>query len=280
MDRNRANHAYTALLAAPRFEILPLASVLDETSALPEGTVVTVTASPRRGLDATVETCQKLAAQQLRAVPHLAARQVTGEEHLRELLDRLAGSGIDEVFVVGGDAAVPAGPYADGLALLRAMAGLGRLPATVGVPAYPEGHPVLGERTLWSALHAKQAYASYVVTQLCFEARAVCRFAAAARDRGITLPVVAGVPGAVDTRTLLRMSVRIGVGDSLRFAKGHRSLAGRLLRPGAYLPDALVGELAARADAGECAPAGLHFYTFNRLGATARWAAEARRRAG
>ncbi|PRX51468.1 methylenetetrahydrofolate reductase (NADPH) [Prauserella shujinwangii] len=271
--------ALAPLLARPRYEVLPLPSVLDQTGALPEDTVVTVTASPRRGTGATVELCEKLAAQRLHAVPHLAARQCTGRGELREMLARLDGAGIEEVFVVGGDAAQPAGPYPDGLALLRAMADLGLLPARIGVPSYPEGHPSIPGPALWSALRAKQPFAHYTVTQLCLDGAAVCRFTATLREEGVDLPVVAGVPGTVEARSLLTIGLRIGVGDSLRFLRGHTSAAGRILRPGGYRPRRLLRTLDAELERNRCALAGLHFYTFNRVGATARWVRRAHRRA-
>ncbi|MGH3450311.1 MAG: methylenetetrahydrofolate reductase [Haloechinothrix sp.] len=271
--------AMASLLTQPRYEILPLPGVLEQTAELPAGSVVTVTASLRQGVSATVEISERLAAQGMRAVPHLAARQFHDEAELSEVVSRLEAAGIDEVFVVGGDASEPAGRFADGLSLLRSMAELGRLPARIGVPSYPEGHRSIDEHALWAALRAKQRYAGYTVTQLCFDADTVCRFAAAARRRGITLPIVAGVPGVVDTGTLLRVSLRIGIGESMRFVRGHRSVAGRLLRPGGYRPEALVRKLGARAREGRCEMAGLHIYTFNHVGATARWVQQAHRRA-
>jgi methylenetetrahydrofolate reductase (NADPH) len=159
------------------------------------------------------------------------------------------------------------------------MADLGRLPARIGVPSYPEGHPVIDTDTLWSQLKQKQAYAHYTVTQLCFDADAVCRFAAAARRRGIDLPVVAGVPGTVDVRTLLTVGLRVGVGDSLRYLRGHHAVVSRLLSPGGQRPERVLRDLGAHVARGGCVLSGLHFYTFNRVLATARWAAEAHRRA-
>lgn len=267
------------LLHRPRYEILPLEPALAQTAELPAGSVVTVTSSPRQGLAATVEITERLVAQGLHAVPHLAARQVRDRSELSELLERLESAGVTEAFVVAGDAREPRGPYPDGLSLLRAMDDLGRMPARVGVPGYPEGHWAIGTPALWSSLRAKQPYAAYVVTQLCFDADAVCRFALEARHRGIDLPIVAGVPGVVDAAKLLRVSMRVGVGQSIRFVRGHRSVAGRLLRPGGYRPEPLVRRLAAQVAAGRCELAGLHLYTFNRVAATQRWVAQAYRRA-
>lgn len=273
----RRRQALGPLVQRPRFEVLPLESVLPQTAQLPAGSVVTVTSSPRRGLDATVRLAEQLAAQGLHAVPHLAARQVPDQGALSGLLDRLESAGIAEVFVVGGDAPEPLGPYPDGLSLLRAMAELGRLPSRIGVPGYPEGHWAIDDQTLWSSLQAKGEFAAYVVTQLCFDADTVCRFAGRVRGE-VGLPVVAGVPGVVDVGKLLRVSLKVGVGESIRFVR-HTSVAGRLLRPGGYRPEPLVRKLAARVAAGRCDLAGLHLYTFNHVEASQRWVAQVHRRA-
>lgn len=252
-----------------RFEVLPLDAVLDETAHLPENTTVTVTASPTRGLDATVQLCEKLAAQRLRVVPHLAARQVRDATHLRDVLDRLAAVETDEVFVIAGDASTAAGPFGDGLSLLRAIEESGRRPRRIGVPCYPEGHPTVPDDALWEALRAKQPYADYAVSQLCFDPGVVCRFLRAARQRGVTLPVLVGVAGVVSPAALLRVGSRIGVGDSLSFLRANRStVAGLVSR---HDPGRFLAGLADRAADGECAPAGLHFYTFNRVSATTAW---------
>ncbi|WP_034267509.1 methylenetetrahydrofolate reductase [Haloechinothrix halophila] len=275
----RTRRAVAPLLTAPRYEILPLPGALEATEQLPAGSVVTVTASPHKGLHATIDIAEDVMAQGMRAVPHLAARQFRDSGELSEVLDRLDAAGISEVFVVGGDSQHPAGDFADGLALLRGMADLGRLPAEIGVPSYPEGHHAIDDETLWTSLHAKQDYATYTVTQLCFDADAICRFAAEAQRRGITLPVVVGTPGVVDLTKLLRVGLKIGVGDSLRFARGNYSVAGKLLRPGGYRPDGLVRKLANRVADGHCTLAGLHFYTFNHVAETARWVRQTHRRA-
>lgn len=275
----RRRRPIAPLLAEPRYEVLPLPAVLDQTAALPPGSVVTVTASPRQGTAATIDIAERLAAQGMRAVPHIAARQVSDRAELAAILDRLEAAAINEVFVVGGDEPTPAGAYDDGLALLRDMAELDRLPARIGVPSYPEGHWAIGGPTLWESLRSKQDFATYTVTQLCFDADAICRFTIEARENGVSLPVVAGVPGVVDAARLLRISLRIGIGQSIRFVRGHRSVAGRLLRPGGYRPDGLLRKLATRMGEGRCELAGLHFYTFNRVGATARWVGQAHRRA-
>ncbi|GAA4892463.1 methylenetetrahydrofolate reductase [Actinomycetospora straminea] len=273
-----ARTTLAALLADPRFEVAPTADVLDLASDLPAGATVTVTTTPRRGVAATVAAAEALAARGFAAVPHLAARSLRDRAELAEHLDRLAAAGVREVFVVGGDAREAAGQLPDGLALLRVMEELGRRPPRVGVPSYPDGHHRIDDDVLWADLRVKQFHADYTVTQLCFDADLVGRFAREARARGIDLPVIAGVPGVVDAARLLRLSVRIGVADAARFARSHRGTAGSLLRPGRHTPDELVAGLAAGAAAGADL-AGLHLYTFNQVAPTVRWLSRARRAA-
>lgn len=279
MSRASGRRAMSSLLARPQFELVPVRGASDAARALPAGATVTVTVSSRGGTAATVELVERLSAQGFRALPHLAARQFRDENELSDVLGRLDSAGVRGAFVVAGDVDPAAGPFPDGLSLLRAMGRIGHRLTSIGVPSYPEGHPVIDDSALWSALRAKQDFANYTVTQMCFDPDAVCRFVATARAHGITLPVVVGVPGAVDTGKLLRIGMHIGVGESIRFAKGHLGIAGELLRPGGYRPGRLVRSLAERAEARECEFAGLHIYTFNQVEATVAWLYRVRRNA-
>lgn len=271
LSRRRGQGTPATLLNAARFEIVPLRDALDATDDLPSGATVTVTASPSRGITATVDLAVALAGRGFRAVPHLAAREIRDEDELTALVGRLTRAGIDDVFVVGGDAPDAAGQFRDGLALLSTMARLGHRFDRVGVPSYPEGHHAIGDDTLWRVLVAKQRYATYTVTQLCFDAETIARFSLQARYRGITLPIIAGVPGAVDAAKLLRVSLRVGVGPSVKFVRGHRAVARRLLRPGGFRPDGLIRRMERNVHDGTADISGLHIYTFNQTASTAAW---------
>lgn len=264
----------TALLDGPRFELLPLPEAAEEALSLPADGTVTVTCSPRRGLEATLALTEDLAGAGWHAVPHLAARQIRDEVALKDVVRRLEAAGVTEVFVVGGDLPTPVGAFDSGLALLEAMAELGAGFDRVGIPAYPEGHPRIDDATLLAALHAKQPHADYLVTQMSFDPAAILDWLRNTRRAGIHLPAYVGLPGAVDRLTLARMAMRIGVGDSARFLKSHRRLLGRL--GGRDLPSELTDRLAAALDAGD-GVAGAHLYTFNRVGPTAAWLTSARR---
>src|SRR5579875_1548163 len=93
-----------------RYEVLPTPSAEDAVHAsLPPGFTVTITASPSKGLEATLALAERLAAAGYRVVPHLAARMVAGRTELDEICDRLRAVGVDTVFVPAGDADPPAG---------------------------------------------------------------------------------------------------------------------------------------------------------------------------
>ena len=99
------------LLRDSRFEIIPVRGIEDRMKGLPPGSTVTVTASPTYGLLRTVEVTEWLVAHGYHAVPHLSARMVNGRNELAGLVSRLEDAGIDQAFVIGGDASPPAGPY-------------------------------------------------------------------------------------------------------------------------------------------------------------------------
>jgi len=263
--------AIDRVLADPTFELIPLKNAREQAAALPRGATVSVTASPAKGLEATVELAVELQAGGLRAIPHISARMVHDEIQLAGLLDAVAAAGIDRAFVVGGDAQDP-GPFLDGLSVLRAMEALGRLPAEIGVPCYPQGHPVIPDDRLLEALHAKARFASYMTTQLCFDADAIATWLAARRAEGIALPVRIGIPGVAAIPKLLEISARIGVRDASRFVLKNSRFVGELLKSGGlYKPTKLLERLAPLLRDPAAKVIGLHVYTFNNVEATESW---------
>jgi methylenetetrahydrofolate reductase (NADPH) len=222
-------------LADPTFELIPLKNVREQAAALPAGATVSVTASPGKGIEATVDLAIALEVAGLRAIPHLSARMIRDRAHLATLQSKLRDAGIDRAFVVGGDADEP-GEFLDGLSLLRAMADAGTLPAEVGCPCYPQGHPDIPDAALVQALRDKAPLVSYMTTQLCFDPKAIERFIAARRADGIELPVKIGIPGVAEIPKLMSISARIGVRDASRFVLKNRRFVGQLIKSGSWAP--------------------------------------------
>jgi methylenetetrahydrofolate reductase (NADPH) len=266
----------TAALRQARCEVLPVTAADDIERHVPLQLPVTVTASPRHGIEPTVALAEQLAGRGFRVVPHLAARSIEGEAHLADVLRRLDSAGVDDAFVIAGDNVRPAGPFADAHALLTAMdrlwrTGVGRPLDRIGVAGYPEGHPMATPEELLDALRAKQSRATYVVSQLCFDAGTILSWVRELRRDGVTLPVYVGIAGAVDRRRLLAVAGRIGVGPSARYLRRHRHQMTRLLLPGGYRPDRLLRPLAPAFADPKLAVIGLHIYTFGSLATTERW---------
>jgi len=159
------------VLADPTFELIPLKNVREQAAALPRGATVSVTASPAKGIEATVELAIELESTGLHAIPHLSARMIRNRAHLDELLTKMADAGIDRAFVVGGDADEP-GEFLDGLSLLRAMADLGKLPSEVGCPCYPQGHMDIPTPALEQALRDKAPFVVVFATPKFCQSRA------------------------------------------------------------------------------------------------------------
>lgn len=258
-------------LSDPRMEIIPIEGAREQAGHLAPGRRVTVTCSPTLGLERTLSFSEELADRGLRVVPHISARLVESREHLRRVLDRLDGHGIGEMFVVGGDAKEPAGPFPCAGTLLREMSGVGPGVREVGVTAYPESHPLIDDEVLVQALLDKQPFATYMVTQICFDPGAILGWLSEVRRRGVELPVYIGLPGVVDRRKLLRISLKIGIGDSARFLRQQSGLAGRLIKPGGYNPDRLIESLAPYLGDPDYNIAGFHINTFNQVETTEKW---------
>ncbi len=265
-------NAVAQLLAHPRYEVIPLDGVEDTLIAhVPRDVKITVTASPTRGLDPTLDLAGRLSAHGYEVVPHLSARSVLDDGHLRAILAQVEAAGLREVFVVAGDASQPAGQFAGAVDLLRAMAAHGHGLRDIGITGYPESHPLIDDETTIQAMFEKAEFATYIVSQICFDASVTGRWIENVWARGTRLPIYVGMPGAVRTRKLLGVSSRIGLGESARFLRKHGRLLGRLLMPGAYSPDGLIRGLEPALVDPDRKVAGFHMFTFNEIEATEHW---------
>ena len=73
-----SREALTRFLSHPRYEVLPTEESGDLVMRnLPTEVTITVTSSPRRGIEATLALAERLAAGGYAVVPHLAARLIT-----------------------------------------------------------------------------------------------------------------------------------------------------------------------------------------------------------
>ena len=263
--------ALREMLTAAHVELMPIGSLEEQMRALLPGSTVTVTCSPKMGVDVTVKEAVTLAGHGFDVVPHLAARQIAGKSQLEDILNKLGDAGIDSIFVPGGDVATPTGDFDSALQLLRAMSELDHNISRIGVAAYPEGHPFINHETLINTLRLKQEFATTCVTQMCFNGDKITKWIGSIRNEGITLPIRLGLPGAVERKKLFKFSLRMGVGDSARFLIKQTRTVRKLMAAKIYQPDDLVYHLADYVGVARFNIVGFHLYTFNQLETTNRW---------
>jgi methylenetetrahydrofolate reductase (NADPH) len=128
-------------------------------------------------------------------------------------------------------------------------------------------------------MFAKAPMATCIISQICFDAGVIAGWIAEVRRRGTHLPIWIGLPGSVDHAKLMRVSMKIGLGESARFLRHHRNWMSRLLTR-QFKPDPLLRGLAPTLADPAANVAGLHLYTFNEVARTERWRRDALRRLG
>jgi len=254
------------------YEVIPFKkteqAVLD---AVPTNVRLTVTASPAKGQDATVDLAVALAGHGYRVAPHLSAQQVRDRAHLADVVARCREAGITDVFVIGGDPTDTPTEFQHAHDLLVALHELDHGFTEIGIGGHPEGHPSVSEDVLFQALADKAALATHITTQIVFDPAVILRWARELTRRGIDLPVHVGVPGAVHRQKLIRVSGGLGIGESAKFLKKQQGLLWRFFVPGGYSPDKIIKGLVPHIGRPDNALAGFHVFTFNDLAPTEAW---------
>ena len=255
-------------------EIIPVPGIEDKLDSLPSDMYLAVTCSPTKGVDETLELSEKLIERGFRVTPHIASKCVSGEKHLEAIIKKLDELGIESIFVPGGDRPEPMGDFNNALDLLKALKKLGHNLNKIGMAAHPEGHPDVSDEILMEALEEKKDLADFIVTQMCFDAEILNDWMNQIHKKGVELPVWVGLPGVIERGRLLKTSLRIGVGDSLRFLRKKSQVATELMKSSIYNPDDLVRDITEQIDINDSKLAGYHIYCFNQIETTEKWRTE------
>lgn len=265
--------AIVQALRTMTYEVMPFKGTEDKVLAhVPKDVALTVTAAEAKGLEPTIELATALSRQGYRVAPHLAARLVRDKVELGDIADRLKDSGVDRLFCIGGDAPKAAGDFHDAISLLRALDELNHRFSSIGIGGYPEGHGIISDELMERALEEKAPHASQVITQLCFDPDTIVRWAQQIKARGVDLPIRVGIPGSISRQKLIRVSARLGLGQSARFLEKQSNMFWRFFLPGGYSPNKLVDKLSpVFGPNSQTRLEGFHVFTFNDLESTEAW---------
>ena len=255
-----------------------VAKVENAASVIPAGSRINVTFLENEDLQMRVDAAEAVKRLGFTPVPHISARRITSQEHLEEFLAALRViHATENVFAVGGDPAVPMGPYEDSLALIESGVLQQYGARTISIGGYPDGHPDIAADVLWSHLEKKAAALSRleipgtVITQVEFDAHQVLSWVAEVRDHGVELPIRVGVPGPASVKLLLGFASRLGISTSTTIAKKYGLSVTNLL--GKAGPEHFIRDLQAGLDPAKHGVVKLHFYTFGGFKTTAEWIA-------
>lgn len=250
----------------------------DLRATLSPGTDVYLTAVPRRPPDEIACAAHQVRMAGLEPVPHIAARHFSSLKEIDNLIRRLVRDAeVNKIMLVGGDMPPVAGAVPDALCVIQS----GLLQASgvkaVGLPGFPDGHPVLSDDELELALVTKTAAAqsagleAHIVTQFCFDSRPIVRWLGWLRQRGVNLPVRVGFAGPTSLMSWLKFARKCGVRASAEALASRSGLAKHAFK--AVAPDVIVRDVAAVANEGHFGRVEPHFFGFGGAGVTARWAA-------
>jgi methylenetetrahydrofolate reductase (NADPH) len=260
------------LVREAHLEVIPLRGTEDKLRALPAGTTITITCSPKFGIERTLAQAATARAAGHEVIPHLAARQVVDRHELRRFVKSLDHLGIATLYVIGGDGE-PVGRYTEARQILEDLYEFDHGITRFGVGCYPEGHPKIGEDQLIEVLLHKQQFAHYMVSQLCFDAATNVEWLRRIRAAGVRLPLRIGLAAPMKITKLVELSLKIGVGSSVRFLSKQQGFVSTVLLGRAYEPERLLIEMGDALFNPTLDVEGVHLFTFNQIDTSVDWQA-------
>ena len=253
-----------------------IAQVEAAKAAIPPGTPINIAFLGNEDHAQRIEAARVIRACGFEPVPIISSRRLHSERDRDYLLDALVAKAAPlRIILVGGDPAVPAGPFEDSLALLKSGLLERHSIRQVGIVGYPEGHPKIDTDTLWRCLKWKVGFLQdagcsvEITAQFGFDADAVVQWIERLRREGIDAPVRIGVPGPASVGKLLRYAQQFGSVPSAATARRYGLSVGKPdHRVG---PERYWGQLAAALDGGNLGMVLYHLYPFGGITEGVQW---------
>ena len=128
---------------------------------LPELKDVYITFLPGGDFKDTATKSGELVQKGYNPIPHIPARSIENDNHLKEYINMCKDLGVKQCLVIGGSRD-PVGKFESSIQLLETgfFDGL-----KIGIAGHPEGSPDISDAELEKAMQDKKPYADYIVTQ-------------------------------------------------------------------------------------------------------------------
>ncbi len=208
--------------------------------------------------------------------PIVSARRFTSEQALRSFLHRAVQlKGVRDLFLVGGDPAVPRGPFRGSLDVINGSYLDETNISAIGIAGYPEGHPHIEDVVLLDSLHNKVEALSAkglhveITTQLSFDVLAVIAWIQRVRGIGIDAPIRIGIPSPAGVSEILNFAKLCRVRTSVQLLQRYGWETTSLLSSAG--PDRFLTELLERTDRLDLGPLSLHLYPLGNLEKALQW---------
>ena len=223
---------------------------------LPELKDVYITFLPGGDFKDTATKSGELVQKGYNPIPHIPARSIENDNHLKEYINMCKDLGVKQCLVIGGSRD-PVGKFESSIQLLETgfFDGL-----KIGIAGHPEGSPDISDAELEKAMQDKKPYADYIVTQWLLNPDLIIDFISKQ-----SVPVHVGITGPLKITSLIKFANIVGAKNSINFLKSNFTKALDLMKP--KDPNEIIGKLKDHSE-------NFHIYTFGGLKETNKWLKE------
>ena len=277
------NTHFKDFISGYSIEVIPKSAAKIESfvDVLPKNTRVYIAHIQKEDIAAMVATAKRLNDEGFAVMPHITARMIKNHAMLNDWISMYQNeAGVDEALLLAGGPNKPVGDFDSSIQLIESglfdKAGFKRL----HIAGHPEGSididPDGGIKNVSEALSWKQEFSKRtdasmaIVTQFCFDADVVKKWAGDIKNNGIDIPIHIGISGPTKLQTLLKFSIECGIGASMKVLSKRAKDITKLLLP--YKPTQILKDLAEyKSKDPELNIEQVHFFPFGGIKQTADW---------
>lgn len=274
------------LLRGYSIEVMPrtAAKIADFRDILPAGTRVYIAHIDGTPIEDMVACAARIVRQGFEVMPHFPARSIPNMAVLKDWISMYQEAAhVRQGLILAGGISEPRGDFDNAMQLLDSGAFDAAGFTHLHVAGHPEGNadidPQGGTAAVDEALAWKQGFANQtdakmaIATQFAFDAASLVAWADRIAERGISMPIHAGIAGPAKLQTLIKFALACGVGPSLSVLQKRAMDVTKLLLP--YEPtDVIAGIAKARAEGRGQLIEQLHLFPLGGITAATTYAAE------